>query len=101
MGYEVTNVVIVQQGEDCFCKELLRVPGGVSLAKGDVVIYRNCGENDESRAVCACGSRYVTDKDLEMLMAAVGATLPLSSVVGRIVEIRYDEEILKEDDKND
>ena len=89
MGYEVTNVVIAQCDRQ---KELLRVPGGVSLAKGDIVIYRSRGENDESRAVCACGSRYVTDKDLEMLMAAVGATLPLSSVVGRIVEVRYDEE---------
>ena len=74
------NIVFIRHFDDR--QYLFEVPESIKLKEGDRVMVRN--RRGEVYGICTCDSFELKGSPLKAVVVAVGATLPLKPVVGRV-----------------
>lgn len=67
---------------------LFEVPENIKLKEGDRVMVRN--RRGEVDGICICDSFELEESPLKAVVVAVGATLPLKPVVGRVCVKKFE-----------
>lgn len=91
--------VVIVKHENCGQKYLFEVPGGHYISAGDLVRVET--KRGKSLATCLCDSFDIEEnsEQLNAIVSAFGASLPLAKVVGNYSYYDYPE--LREDNKDE